>query len=131
MRVCDGPEGPEICYPEKRSAEIKKLFTSRYNLHRDIYTHKTIQAYESMAVDVLLKTNGILYDYLKVIFDPNQYLTLDDSILDQITCSEDPRLQEAQQLLERMAYRNHYKCVGEKGVNRKVAEKMWKSITAE
>jgi len=30
-----------------------------------------------------------------------------------------------------MAYRKHYKCVGEKGVTRRVAERMWPHITAQ
>ena len=70
MRVCETPSGLEICYPAKYSMEIKKLFQCRYNLHHDIYQHKTVKAYELMLVDILIKTNGILYDYLNVIFDP-------------------------------------------------------------
>ena len=45
--------------------------------------------------------------------------------------SEDPRLEEAQELLERMAYRKHYKCVGEKGINKRIADEMWSKISKE
>ena len=59
-------------------------------------------------------------------------MRLDDTILDDIRCeadiSDDPKLKKAKTLLERMDYRQHYKCVGEKGINRKVKEKHWDTI---
>jgi HD superfamily phosphohydrolase len=30
----------EICYPESKDFELKKLFDSRYNLYRDCYNHR-------------------------------------------------------------------------------------------
>ena len=30
----------EICYPEAKDFEVKKLFDSRYNLYRDCYNHR-------------------------------------------------------------------------------------------
>ena len=74
----------EICYPEKYSMEVSKLFKSRYNLHLDCYNHKTIHAYELMVCDVLLESNKILYDFEKIIYEPDEYLLLDDSIIDEI-----------------------------------------------
>ena len=64
----------EICYPEKYSLEICKLFKSRWNLHRDCYNHKTIHAYELMICDILLLCNNVLYDFKNIIFDPNSYI---------------------------------------------------------
>jgi len=69
-----------------------------------------------------------LHDYTKVIYDPKKYVMLDDSILDEIRCSEDPRLEKARALIERMDLRQHYKCVGEKGLSKEVALKYWGSI---
>ena len=92
----------EICYPEKYSMEVSKLFKSRYNLHHDCYNHKTIHAYELMVVDILIECHGVLYDFKKDIFDPEKYLELDDSIIDQIQYDDDPRLKTAQNLIERM-----------------------------
>lgn len=91
MRVYDN----EICYPEKYSMEVSKLFKSRYNLHHDCYNHKTIHAYELMVCDVLFECNNILYDFEKIIYDPEEYLLLDDSIIDEIITSDDPRLKKA------------------------------------
>ena len=61
--------GDEICYPEKYSMEVAKLFKSRYNLHHDCYNHKTAHAYELMIVDIMLESQGILYDYASAILD--------------------------------------------------------------
>ena len=127
MQVFDN----EICYPEKYSMEICKLFKCRYNLHHDCYNHKAIHAYELMVCDVLFECNKILYDFEEVIWDPERYVMLDDSIIDEIVCSRDPRLKKAKEIIERMQYRKHYKCVGEKGLSRKVAEKRWDQITAQ
>jgi HD superfamily phosphohydrolase len=74
----------EICYPEKYSMEVSKLFKSRYNLHHDIYNHNSIHAYELMVVDILLESHGVLYDFLEDIHDPEKYLLIDDTILDEI-----------------------------------------------
>lgn len=80
MRVYDN----EICYPEKYCMEVSKLFKSRYNLHHDCYNHRTGHAYELMIVDAMLETQGVLYDFKNDMFDPEKYLELDDTIIDQI-----------------------------------------------
>lgn len=121
----------EICYPEKYATEVAKLFTSRFNLHFDCYNHRIVHSYEAMIVDILKESHKVLYDFEKDIHDPKIYLKLDDSILDQIKYSEDPRLKKAQELLERMQMRQHYKCVGEKGLKKAVAKSKWNQITTE
>ena len=88
MRVYDN----QICFPEKYSSEVNKLFKSRYNLHHDCYNQKTTHAYELMIVDILLECNEILYDFKKVITDPEAFMLLDDTIIDEVQYSEDPRL---------------------------------------
>lgn len=100
MRVYDN----EICYPEKYSMEVSKLFKSRYNLHHDCYNHKTIHAYELMVCDVLVAINKVVYDFEKVIYDPEQYLLLDDSIIDEVDCSEstEPGVLQAKEIIRRM-----------------------------
>ena len=39
---------------------------------------------------------------MKVIYDPNAYIKLDDTIIEEIRCSDDPRLSKAKELIERM-----------------------------
>lgn len=88
MRVLNN----EICFPIKYCNEVNKIFKSRFNLHHDCYNHKTTHAYELMICDALLKTQGVLYDYTKAIYDANTYLMLDDTILDQIINFEEEGL---------------------------------------
>ena len=85
----------EICYPLKYSDEIRKLFKSRWNLHNDCYNHKTIHAYELMVCDILLDCNNVLYDFKSIIYDPIAYTKLDDTIIEEIRYSNDPRLKRA------------------------------------
>ena len=56
---------------------------------------------------------------------------LDDSILDEIQCSDDPRLEKAQSIIERIQFRQHYRCVGEKGIDQERANLKWKEITVK
>lgn len=89
--VCDN----EICYPEKYAMEVAKLFQSRFNLHFDCYNHRIVHAYERMIVDILMQCQGVLYDFTKVIYDPREYLKLDDTIIEEVKFSDDPRLKKA------------------------------------
>ena len=93
--------GDQVCYPEKHEFELKKMYDSRYNLHNDCYYHKTSQAIECLVLDILNETDGILYNYLEAIYDPKQYLQLDDTILAEIRMSTEPELAKARSLLER------------------------------
>ena len=49
-----------ICFPEKISYEIYKIFRSRYDLHKQFYTHKTTICIEYMIRDILENLNPIL-----------------------------------------------------------------------
>lgn len=49
-----------ICFPEKISYEIYKIFRSRYDLHKQFYSHKTTICIEYMIRDVLENIDPIL-----------------------------------------------------------------------
>ena len=103
----------KICYPEKDITELKKLFDSRYNLYKDCYHHRVTQAYEILLLDVL-RAAASKFDFLSMITDPEQYLTLDDTILHEIRISDEPQLQKARDLLARFDNRKHYSFAAEK-----------------
>ena len=121
----------QICYPEKYEFELKKMYVSRYNMHHDVYQHKTTTALELIVCDIIRESDGILYDYLDVIYDPERYIHLDDSLLHEIRVSDDPRLAKAQALVEKFDRRELYSCVGEKGINLQLAKKMGKITEAD
>jgi len=118
-RVVDGV----ICYPEKYDFELKKLFNSRYSLYRDCYYHRVTQAYEGLILDILEETEGVLYDYLAAIEDPELYLDMDDSIIHEVRISTDPRLARARELVDKFDRREIYSFIAEKGLNTEVARK--------
>ena len=49
-----------ICFPEKISYDIYKVFRSRYDLHKQYYTHKTTVCIEYMIRDILYNLDPIL-----------------------------------------------------------------------
>ena len=51
---------------------------------------------ECLILDILKETNGVLYDYLEVIKDPELYLDMEDSIIHEVRISDDTRLLKAQ-----------------------------------
>ena len=114
----------QVCYAEEHEFDLKLLYDSRYNLHNDCYCHKTTQAFECLILDILNETDKVMYNYLEAIYDPKQYIDLDDTILSEIRMSTEPELAKGRQLLERFDSRQIYSCVGEKGLSPEVAMKV-------
>ncbi|PIA62033.1 hypothetical protein AQUCO_00200195v1 [Aquilegia coerulea] len=80
--------GNEICYRSKEYLTIHKLFDTRADLYRTVYTHPKIKAIELMFVDALVKANSC-FDFPSMIHDPAAYVQLDDTILKTIEfCNE-------------------------------------------
>ncbi|WOL18455.1 deoxynucleoside triphosphate triphosphohydrolase [Canna indica] len=103
MRVIDD----EICYPAKEYLTIHKLFSTRADLHRTVYTHAKVKAIELMVVDALVKAN----DYLQISsypFDPAQYWKLDDTILKTIEFADSKKLKESREIIQRIRRRDLY-----------------------
>ncbi|KAI8527127.1 hypothetical protein RHMOL_Rhmol12G0051900 [Rhododendron molle] len=68
MRVMDD----EICYRAKECLTVHKLFSTRADLHRTVYTHAKVKAIELMIVDALIKANDEL-QIASSIHDPSTY----------------------------------------------------------
>lgn len=125
MRVMDN----EICYPAKEYLTIYKLFATRADLHRTVYTHAKVKGIELMLVDALVKAN----DHLAIssyISDPAEYWKLDDTIIKNIETSADVELQESRDIISRIRRRNLYQFCNEYSVP---SDKMdhFKPITAQ
>ncbi|URE45830.1 HD domain, partial [Musa troglodytarum] len=111
MRVMDD----EICYPAKEYLNIHKLFATRADLHRTVYTHAKVKAIELMVVDALVKAN----DYLKISsypFDPAQFWKLDDTILKTIEFADSKKLKESRNIIQRIRRRDLYQFCNEYAV---------------
>lgn len=68
---------------------------------------------EIILCDVLKAAHGLLYDFEKVIYDPEQYTYLTDNIIYDIQVSSDPQLKPAKELIKKLKRRDFYPYVGE------------------
>ncbi|THU52604.1 hypothetical protein C4D60_Mb10t05710 [Musa balbisiana] len=125
MRVMDD----EICYPAKEYLNIHKLFATRADLHRTVYTHAKVKAIELMVVDALVKAD----DYLKISlypFDPAQFWKLDDTILKTIEFADSKKLKESRNIIQRIRRRDLYQFCNEYAVPKDKLEH-FKDITPQ
>ena len=114
----------QICYHVKYDSQVKQLFDTRYNLYRDCYYHRVTQMHELLILDILQECEGVLYNFLEAVNDPEQYLYLEDSIIHEVRISTDPRLKRARELVDRYDSRILYSFVGEKGLSTDVAKRL-------
>ncbi|KAH0991652.1 hypothetical protein GBA52_003135 [Prunus armeniaca] len=105
MRVMDD----EICYRANEYLTLHKLFATRADLHRTVYTHPKVKAIELMVVDALCYANADL-GIAASIQKPSEFWKLDDSILKWIETSDSdsPSLKEAKNLIQRIRKRDLY-----------------------
>ncbi|XP_033145686.1 deoxynucleoside triphosphate triphosphohydrolase SAMHD1 homolog isoform X1 [Brassica rapa] len=125
MRVMDN----EICYRAKEYRNVHKLFATRADLYRTVYTHPKVKAIELMIVDAMVKAN----DYLGIstnIDDPAEYWKLDDTILKTIEIAPDQELAEAKDLILRVRRRQLYQFCNEYAVPKEKIEH-FKAVTAQ
>ncbi|GMI67074.1 VENOSA 4 [Hibiscus trionum] len=121
--------GDEICYRAKDYLSIHKLFATRADLFRTVYTHSKVKAIELMVVDALLKANSYL-EISSSIQDPSEYWKLDDSIIKTIETAPDEELRESRDLILRIRRRNLYQFCNEYSVPKDKLEH-FKNVTAQ
>ncbi|PKI53962.1 hypothetical protein CRG98_025664 [Punica granatum] len=104
--------GDEICYRAKDNLTIHKLFSTRADLHRTVYTHAKVKAIDLMLVDALTEADK----FLKIsssIQEPAEFWKLDDSIMKTIETSSDHELKESRDLIRRIRRRDLYRFCNE------------------
>nr|GMC56938.1 deoxynucleoside triphosphate triphosphohydrolase SAMHD1 homolog [Ipomoea batatas] len=121
--------GDEICYRAKDYLTVHKLFATRADLYRTVYTHAKVKAIELMVVEALVKANGYLH-IASYIQDPSEYWKLDDSIIKTIETAPDPELKESRELISRIRRRNLYQFCNEYAVPKDKMEH-FKDVTAK
>ncbi|WOG93389.1 hypothetical protein DCAR_0312673 [Daucus carota subsp. sativus] len=125
MRVMDD----EICYRAKDYLTVHKLFATRADLYRTVYTHSKVKAVELMIADALVQAN----DYLEIashIQDPSQYWKLDDTIIKTIETAPVQELKESKDLILRIRRRDLYQFCNEYSVPKDNLEN-FKDVTAQ
>ncbi|CAL0312970.1 unnamed protein product [Lupinus luteus] len=125
MKVVDD----EICYRAKDYLTIHKLFSTRADLHRTVYTHAKVQAIELMVIEAMLKANPHL-DIKSLIHQPSEFWKLDDSLLKKIETSSGQELKESRDLIRRIRRRDIYQFCNEFSVPKDRLEH-FKDITSQ
>lgn len=121
--------GDEICYRAKDYLTIHKMFATRADLYRTVYTHPKVKAVELMVVDALVKAYDNL-EILSFIHEPCEYWKLDDTIIKAIETASDPELKESRDLMLRIRRRNLYQFCNEYAVPKDKLEH-FKAVTAQ
>nr|ACZ74676.1 putative metal-dependent phosphohydrolase [Phaseolus vulgaris] len=119
----------EICFRAKDYLTIHKMFATRADLYRTVYTHPKVKAMELMIVDALVHANSYL-EISSSIHDPSQYWKLDDTIVKTIETSPSQELKEARELILRIRRRNLYQFCNEYPVPKDMLDN-FKKVTAQ
>lgn len=124
-RVCWAPDenGKNvrmICYPEDMAKELAMLGRTRKELHELVYQSLPTLQMEYLYADVLIEAHKAGWTKrlsdgtrrtLAEADDPAVLLELNDSVLEIIGDSDDPKLEYARSLIKRVNARDGYKCV--------------------
>ncbi|KAL2552414.1 HD domain-containing metal-dependent phosphohydrolase family protein [Forsythia ovata] len=121
--------GDDICYRAKDYLTIHKLFATRADLYRTVYTHAKVKAIELMVVDALLEANNYL-EIASHIHDPSQYWKLDDTIIKTIETAPHQELKESRDLILRIRRRDLYQFCNEYAVPKDQLDN-FKDVTAQ
>ncbi len=111
-----------ICFPEKISYDIYKVYRTRYDLHKQFYNHKTVVSIEYMIRKILEKLDNILDISVTIINkDLDKFIELTDSIVFNTSTviksfrklyllhKED--IDYIENIIERLNQRDIYKCL--------------------
>ncbi len=88
------------------------MFHTRYKLFKDTYTHRVCKSIDYMIVDALLEANPV-YKFQEMIFNPEDYTKMTDSLVSIIEVSKNPELKKSQAILKRLRQRDIYRFIGE------------------
>jgi HD superfamily phosphohydrolase len=133
-----------IVWPTKCAELTCAFFHRRFRNLSRVYTHKSTQASTFMICDILTladpfyriqvvddhngknhqlpshsNTDGAGLPISRAMLDPEAYLLLRDSIIDQIEVTERPELKPARLLIRRLRARDMYKCCATKKISLK------------
>lgn len=98
----------EICYDHKVYDDIYNLFHTRYRLHTTVYRHPAVTAIHYMVADAM-KWSGM--DLENSIESIDRFCELDDTVLDIIRHSKDPKTARSRAIIQRIDERRLYKVV--------------------
>jgi len=105
-----------IVFPLKAKANIQKVFSARWHMHKQVYQHKTTKAFDFM----ISKAFELIADVFH--FENDDFETLDDGILSEIKRRKDKDLDDKQKENLKQAKQLLY-AISERGQPRMILEK--------
>ncbi|ATE82112.1 Phosphohydrolase [Pandoravirus salinus] len=110
-------EGGEICFRESEYSNLLRMFRSRLDMHRQVYSHPVGKAVELMIGDVLRDAEGALGLFAAIERDdPDAFLASTDDILGEVrrrAAGGERAFASAAALLDRIDRRDLYVPVAE------------------
>ena len=114
----------QICFDVKEFYNVHELFKTRYSMHKRVYQHRVVHATSAMMIDALLSADkagfapllsadGTFIKMSQSTTDMAAYASMTDCVLHQLQYSNEPQLEGARTLLQRVSTRKLYKLVGE------------------
>lgn len=116
-----------ICYPRQALMAVVEMFILRYQMHKQIYTHKTVISIEFMLTEVMKLVDKHLR-LTDAVRDIDYFCNLDEDFIRSVVKyhmlyseNPEPEFKVANELLERIDKRNLYRMVGRFIFERKMA----------
>lgn len=120
VRTEDG--STELAFMKKVDDDLKAVASKRMSLHKKLYQHRKVKIFDEMFIDMMVAADPFLLFQTRsggavplsqVTSDTVAFLrTYDEEILRRIEESTEPGMLTAQQLLNRINWRDCYKIVG-------------------
>ena len=98
-----------ICYPKKCYFEISDLYYTRYKLHKEIYSHKTVRGIEYMTLDIIKALDKDI-NFIEKTENLDKFFLLTDNILEMAYFLKN---EKAIELYNNIKLRKFYKNVDE------------------
>jgi deoxynucleoside triphosphate triphosphohydrolase SAMHD1 len=101
-----------ICYPDKIAYNIYRLYGTRYDLHKQIYTHPCVHQIEYMLYDAMILVDDEM-QISKKVYDPEEFIKLNDNLINLISDNESKSINmiKAKEIIKNIRTRKLYKMI--------------------
>eukprot|EP00347_Sterkiella_histriomuscorum_P004529 403360116 len=102
----------QLSFDTKLKHDLRKVYECKYQLSKDVYTHRVCTSLDYMHRDVLISANQV-FKFHEMIQVPEQFMKLTDPLFNYIEIHKNPLLREAQEIMRRIRQRDLYRLVGQ------------------
>ncbi|KAL0478283.1 deoxynucleoside triphosphate triphosphohydrolase SAMHD1 [Acrasis kona] len=104
-------ETPCICFDLRSATNLANVFVNRFDLHKDVYSHRVVDGIEMMIGDIFRiasEKDPVRFNLSNSVGNADDYYLLTDSILKEI---ERSNIEGCKELIKRLRRRDFYKCL--------------------